>query len=265
MLTKVHPAAPSAKPFAGRTVLVTGSGHGIGKAFATRLARMGATVVVNSFHSRQKGEETTQAINDEGGEAVHLWGSVANPTHMESIFREIDNRYGGLDFFVSNATNGVLKPLADVKAEDWDQAFRTNVVALHQGSLLASELMRKRGGGKIVAISTPGSQRYVDHYGCMGPTKAAVECLVRYLAIELGEHNIQVNALTVGPVHGDRLSRYPDGDSLRPRWQANVPRKRFNDEDEVVDAVVFLLTNSGMNGAVLLLDAGGTQRIVASS
>jgi NAD(P)-dependent dehydrogenase (short-subunit alcohol dehydrogenase family) len=230
-----------------------------------RLAKLGATVIVNSFHSRQRGEETTQQINDEGGEAVHLWGSVANSTHLESMFSEIGKRFGGLDFFISNATSGVLAPLAEVKPRDWDQAFRTNVVALHQGALRASELMRKRGGGKIVAISAPGSQRYVDRYGCMGPTKAAVECLVRYLAIELGEHNIQVNALTVGPVDGDRLAQYPDGDDLRARWQATVPRRRFNDEDEVTEAVVFLLTNSGMNGTVLLLDAGGTQRIVAGS
>lgn len=264
ILTQVHPPAVNPRPFAGRTVLVTGSGHGLGRTIATHLAGLGATVIINSFHSRARGDECVQEIVESGGDAIHLWGSVANPKHLQAIFDAIDERYGGLDCFISNASNGILAPLKDVRTEDWDQAFRTNVIALHQGSLLASALMRKRGGGKIVAISSPASQRYVDHYGCMGPIKAAVESLVRYLAIELGEHNVQVNSVVVGPVAGERLDKYPDGETLRSRWQANVPRKRFNDADEVAEAVTFLLTSSGMNGASLLLDAGLTQRIIAS-
>src|SRR5205823_2490014 len=220
-----HPVA--AKPFLGRIALVTGSGHGLGKTIASQLARLGATVVVNSFHARQKGDECAEEIVAEGGRAVHLWGSVANPAQLESIFGEIGNRFGALDFFISNASNGIFARLADVRPEDWDKAFRTNVVALHQGALLAAELMRKQGGGKIVALSANASQRYVDYFGCMGPVKAAVECLVRYLAIELGGDNIQVNAVAAGPVLGELLDKYPEGDRLRPLWEATVPRRRL--------------------------------------
>jgi len=123
--------------------------------------------------------------------------------------------------------------------------------------------MRKQGGGKIVALSANASQRYVDYFGCMGPVKAAVECLVRYLAIELGADNIQVNAVAAGPVLGELLDKYPDFDRLRPKWEATVPRRRLNNEEEVAEAVTFLLSASGMNGSVLLVDAGGSQRIAA--
>jgi NAD(P)-dependent dehydrogenase (short-subunit alcohol dehydrogenase family)/acyl carrier protein len=256
----VRPLGATA-PFAGKVALVTGSGHGIGKVIAAQLARLGATVAVNSFHSRQRGEDTTAEIVAGGGKAVHLWGSVANPAHLERVFAEIDSRLGGLDFLISNASNGVLAPLKDVTAEHWDRAFRTNVVALHQASLLAAERMRRRGGGRIVAISSNGSQRYLDYFGCMGPVKAAVECLVRYLAVELGPDNILVNAVSAGPVYGELLDRYPDRDRLRPRWEALVPRKRLNDEQEVAEAVQFLLTAAGLNGSVLAVDAGGGQRI----
>src|SRR5262249_42345842 len=261
---QIH-AAPTvgAKPFLGRVALVTGSGRGIGKTIVRQLAGLGATVVVNSFHARQKGEECAQEIVAEGGRAVHLWGSVANQAHLESIFGEIGSRFGGLDFFISNASNGIFAPLAEVKPDDWDKAFRTNVVALHQGALLAADLMRKQGGGKIVALSANASQRYVDYFGCMGPVKAAVECLVRYLAIELGADNIQVNAVAAGPVLGELLDKYPDFDQLRSKWEATVPRRQLNTEAEVAEAVTFLLTASGMNGSVLLLDAGGSQRITA--
>src|SRR5205085_1505679 len=136
----------------GKVALVTGSGHGLGRAIAAQLARLGATVVVNSFHSRQRGEDATAEIVAAGGKAVHLWGSVTNPAHLGQIFGQIDSRFGGLDFFVSNASNGILAPVKDISPDHWDRAFRTNVIALHQIALLAAERMRRRGGGKIVAL-----------------------------------------------------------------------------------------------------------------
>src|SRR5262245_10912048 len=257
------PQSKGQQSFAGKIALVTGSGHGLGKVIAQQLASQGATVVVNSFHSRQRGEETTAEILAGGGQAVHVWGSVANEAQLERLFDEISQHFGQLDFFVSNASNGILARLSDVTPEHWDRAFRTSVIALQQGSLRAAELMRRRGGGRIVAISSNGSQRYLDYFGCMGPVKAAVECLVRYLAVELAIDNIQVNAVSAGPIYGELLSKYPDYDQLRPRWEAVVPRKRLNDEQEVADAVMFLLTTGGMTGSVLSIDAGGGQRISA--
>jgi NAD(P)-dependent dehydrogenase (short-subunit alcohol dehydrogenase family)/acyl carrier protein len=257
------PQSNGSSPFSGKVALVTGSGHGLGRVIVRQLASLGATVIVNSFHSRERGAQTAAEIVEAGGQALHLWGSVANPAHLQQIFEQIDDRFGALDFFVSNASNGVLARLKDVEPEHWDRALRTNVVALHQGALLAAELMRRRGGGKIVAVSSSGSQRYLDYFGCMGPIKAAVECLVRYLAIELGADGIQVNAVSAGPIYGELLDKYPDYDRLRGLWEAVVPRQRLNDEAEAADAVLFLLTNSGMNGTVLMLDAGGGQRIAA--
>ncbi len=189
--------------FAGKVALVTGSGHGLGKVIARHLAELGATVVVNSFHSRARGEETTAEIVADGGQAIHVWGSVANPVQLAGIFAEIGRRCAGLDLFVSSASNGVFAPLKDVSAEHWDRAFRTNVVGLHQGALLATELMRRRGGGRIVAISSPVSHRYAEHFGCLGPIKAAVESLTRYLAIELGPPGRRAS----GPRTLDSLSR----------------------------------------------------------
>ncbi|MCI0459604.1 MAG: SDR family oxidoreductase [Gemmataceae bacterium] len=253
------------KPFTGKVALVTGSGHGLGKAIAAHLAQLGATVAVNSFHSRQRGEETTAAIVAGGGQAVHLWGSVTNPTHLGQIFGEIDSRFGGLDFFVSNASNGILAPLKEIQPEHWERAFRTNVVGLHQASLLAAESMRRRGGGKIVALSSIGAQRCLDYLGCIGTVKAAVESLVRYLAVELGADNIQVNAVSAGPVYGELMEKYPDLEKLRPLCEALTPRQRLNTEQEVAETVAFLLSNSGMSGSILLLDAGGGQRISVST
>jgi NAD(P)-dependent dehydrogenase (short-subunit alcohol dehydrogenase family) len=243
--------------FQGKIALVTGSGRGIGKVIALRLAELGAQVIVNSFHSRDRGDKTTAEATAHGGKAVHLWGSVANPAHLKRIFQEIDTRFGGLDYFVSNASAGIFAPLTDVTPADWDRCFRTNVVALHQGALLAAELMRRRGGGKIVALSSVGAQRCFDFFGCVGPVKAAVESLVRYLAAELAQDGIQVNTVAAGPVLGELLEYY----SPRPRWERLVPRQHLITEEEVVDPVLFLLAHSGMSGTALVLDAAGSLRL----
>jgi NAD(P)-dependent dehydrogenase (short-subunit alcohol dehydrogenase family) len=190
---------------------------------------------------------------------------VTNPKHLEQIFGEAESRFGGVDFLVSNASNGILAPLKDIQPEHWDLAFRTNIVGFHQSSLLAAAQMRKRGGGKIVALSSIGAQRCLDYLACIGTVKAAVESLVRYLAVELGGDNIQVNAVSAGPVYGELMEKYPDLETLRPRCEELTPRKKLNTEQEVAEAVTFLLNNSGMSGSVLLLDAAGGQRITASA
>jgi NAD(P)-dependent dehydrogenase (short-subunit alcohol dehydrogenase family) len=208
--------------------------------------------VVNSFHSRQRGEQTTAEIIAAGGRAVHVWGSVAQAAHLQNIFREIDSRFGGSDFLVSNAGNGFIAPLKDVRPEHLLKAFHTNVVALHQAAMLGAGLMGRRGGGKIVAISSIGAHLSFDYFGCNGTAKAALECLVRYLAVELAPHNIQVNAVSAGVIDGEWLRQFPD----RPRFEAVVPRQRLNSEQEILEALLFLLTHGGTNGASWTADAG---------
>lgn len=253
----------SPKPFLGKVALVTGSGHGIGREIATHLADLGARVIVNSFHSRTRGEATAEAIRAAGGDAEHVWASVANAEQLRRLFAEIESRFGCLDFFVSNASNGTIAPLRDITNEHWDRAFRTNVVALHQGALMAASLMRGRGGGKILTLSSPGAHRYIEYFGCMGPIKAAVESLTRYLAIELAPDNIQVNAISVGPIYGELLSKYPDGDRLIPYWESLSAGNRLGEERDVANFVAYLLSEeaSKVTGTVLLLDSGGSQRI----
>ncbi|MBV8751720.1 MAG: SDR family oxidoreductase [Hyphomicrobiales bacterium] len=259
--TKFLPATH--RPFAGKVALVTGSGRGLGKAIANQLADLGASVIVNSFHSRERGEQVTAEITARGGDAIHLWGSVANPKQLTQIFEEIDQRYGGLDFFVQNASNGLIAPIDQITDVHWDKAFRTNVVSLHQGALLSVPLMKRRGGGKIVTISSPGAHNHIEHFGCIGPVKAAVESLIVYLAVELGPHNIQVNALSAGPLYGELMDSYPDSKRLVQHWETRAPDHRLGDAREISNAVMFLLSDLAdkTSGAVLLVDGASSRRL----
>lgn len=253
-----HPLEPQNRPFTGKVLFVSGSGRGLGRDVVTYLAKLGASVVVNSFHSRTQGEQTAKEIRDQGGEAVHLWGSMANPEHVSRVFDEIETHFGHLDFFVGNASNGMLARLEDLTVEHWEKAYRTNVIGLHQSALRAVQLMRRRGGGKIITLSSPASHGYVDYFGCMGTVKAAVESLTRSMAIEFAKYNIQVNCVSPGPVYGDLLNKWPESDRLVRQWESNTAYNRLCEARDVSHFIAYLLSEPVklFTGSVLVMDGG---------
>ncbi|RKH14550.1 SDR family oxidoreductase [Corallococcus sp. CA053C] len=245
-------------PFAGKVALVTGSGKGIGRVIATRLARAGATVVVNSFHSREDGEKTTRDIVEAGGKALHLWGSVAQEEHLERMFSTLVDQLGGLDFLVCNASNGLIGPFDRISPRDWDKAFRTCITGTYECAMRARPLMAARGGGSIVTMSTSMSQRYMHDLGCQGVVKAGVESLTRYLAAELAPQGIRTNCVSAGPVHGELLGMFPDAPERVARWEAATPGGRLCTADDVADVTELLLgpKTQRVNGAIWVVDAG---------
>ena len=249
---------PNSKPFTGKVLFVSGSGRGLGKDVAAYLAELGASVVINSFHSRAKGEQTAEEIQDLGGDAHHVWGSMANPEHVDRVFDEIEAHYGHLDFFIGNASNGMLARLEDITVEHWEKAYRTNVIGLHQSALRAVKLMRRRGGGKIITLSSPAAHGYVDYFGCMGTVKAAVESLTRSMAIEFAPYNIQVNCVSPGPVYGELLKKWPDSDRLIQQWESNTPYGRLCEARDVSHFIAYLLSEPVklFTGSVLVMDGG---------
>lgn len=252
-----------ARALEGKVALITGSGHGLGKVIARQMAELGAHVIINSFHSRDRGEQTTEEILAGHGKATHLWGSFANGRHINKVFDEIEKRFDRFDYYVHNASDGAITSLDRVTEAHWEKAFRTNIVGYHLSALRAARLMQRSGGGRIVALSSPGAQRYLEYFGVLGPVKAALESLTMYLACELGSYNVQVNAVSAGPVYGERLTNYPDSDRLIPYWESLTPDGRLGDPEEISEAVIFLLTAAArkINGSTLLVDGAASQRM----
>ena len=249
--------AASAKPLDGRVALVTGSGRGIGRTVARVLADRGATILVNSFHSRDQGNQTVADIQSHGGRAVHLWGSVANPDHVDQLFGEIEATYG-LDILICNASDGRIGSFLELTSDDWDRAFRTNVAGHHQCAVRAAKLMRERGGGSIVTMSAVGAHHYVDGLGCQGVVKAAVETLTRYLACELGRYGIRTNCVAGGPVYGDLISRFPGAEATLAHWESLSPDGELSSPLDIAETIAFLVSDAarGINGAVWTVDHG---------
>jgi enoyl-[acyl-carrier protein] reductase III len=258
------PSAPTSAPVAikplpspsARVILVTGSGRGLGKEIAKHLAARGHTLIVNSFHSREEGEATAAEISRSGGQAVHIWGSVAQDSHLDRIFDEIGTRFGRLDALVANASDGFIGPFQELTPAHWEKGFRTNVIGLHQCALRAAKLMK--GGGRIVTLSTPASQRYLVDFTCQGVIKAAVETLTRYLAAELAPGGVRVNCLSAGPVYGELLDKFPNAAQVREHWESITPTGHLTQPDEISRLIETLLDPAldSVNGAVWTADGG---------
>jgi enoyl-[acyl-carrier protein] reductase III len=257
------PARARSAELAGKTILVSGSSRGLGRVVALRLAELGARVIVNSFHSRDQGEEVADVIRRAGGQALHLWGSVANPGHVDRMFAALEREAGELHGYVSSASNGRFAPLEEITPEHWELAFRTNVIGFHQCALRAARLMERSGGGRVVAVSSNGSSRYLEHFGAMGAVKAAIESLARALAVELAPRKVQVNCVAAGPIYGAVTSGYPDHERLLPYWESRALGSRLCCEEDVAEAIQFLLSDRArmINGATLTVDAGGGVRL----
>ena len=195
-----------------KVALVTGSSRGIGKATALQLAKEGYDLVINYARSKTAALETAAEIEALGRKALVVKANVGDVEKIKQLFEAIKNEYGRLDVFVNNAASGVQRPLMELEESHWDWTMNINSKALLFCAQEAAKLMDN--GGKIVSISSLGSIRYLKNYTVVGVSKAALEALTRYLAVELAEKNIVVNAVSGGAVDTDALKHFPNREEM---------------------------------------------------
>lgn len=254
---------PESQPFANRLVCITGSGRGIGRAIALHFARLGADVVVNFFRNRAPAEDTAREIEKLGHCALLVKADVGSLDGIQSLFEAIETQWGGLDILVSNAASGYNRPAMEQKARGWEWTMNINARSLLFCAQRAVPLMEKRGGGAIVSISSPGSTRVLPDYIVVGASKAALEALTRYLAVELAPKNIVVNAVSPGLVETDALIHFDavrTDDQIMERTIALCPAGRLVTPEDIAGVVAFLCSPQGsmIRGQTILVDGGYT-------
>ncbi len=248
--------------FSGKIALVTGSGRGIGRAIALYFARNGADVVVNFFRNRPTAEATTREIEELGRRALLVKADVGDLDDLNRLFDETGQAFGGLDIFVHNAASGYNHPALEQKPKGWEWTMNINARSLLFAAQRIVPLMEKRGGGSIVSITSPGSRRVMPDYVMVGASKAALESLTRYLAVELSPRNIIVNAVAPGIVETDALKHFDvlSQDGLIQKAILHTPAGRLVTPEDVAEVVGFLCTPTAsmIRGQVILVDGGYT-------
>ena len=240
---------------AGSSVLVTGGTRGIGLAIALRLVRDGASrAVLGYMRNDAAAEEAAEAVRAAGAEPVLVRGEVSKARVIEELAAA-----GPYRVVVHNAATGVIRAALETDDRHWDWTLNANARALL--SLARATAPAMEPGSSIVAISSLGSQRVLDNYVLVGTSKAALESVVRYLAVELGPRGIRVNAVSGGVVDTGALEFFPNKDEMLATVE-RTPAGRLVEPDDIAAAVSFLSSPESemVRGQTIVVDGGFSLR-----
>jgi NAD(P)-dependent dehydrogenase (short-subunit alcohol dehydrogenase family) len=246
---------------AGKRVIVTGAGQGLGREFALRLAALGARVIAADIRGDRLA--ATRGHASEQGHEVHtVTTDVSDPEQTLALAATAGEVLGGLDALVNNAAivEGLgRRPFDEIDEREWDRVLEVNVKGAWLCAKAAVPLLRDAGGGSIVNMASevafsgsPGLAHYVT-------SKAAIIGLTRVLARELGPSQIRVNALAPGfiPTEGSTTMTAPDQYDVSP-----TPLGRLGNPDDLLGALAFLVSDesSFVSGQTLLVNGGRLSR-----
>jgi enoyl-[acyl-carrier protein] reductase III len=247
--------------FEGKVALITGSSRGIGRALALRLAARGAIPVINYKVNQQAAADTIAEIQRLGSDGMAIRADLESLEEIEAMFEQVQERFGRLDFFVSNASASNFHHFMDLKPHHLERTFNLNVRAFVVGTQRAVRLMPPEGG-RVVVLSSYGSIRSFPTYANLGSAKAAIETWARYMAVELAPLGVNVNAVNGGIIETDSSNyfyatgRVPSLETVLPK----IPKKRMGTAAEVAECVLFLLSPGAeyVTGTTMIVDGGLT-------
>jgi enoyl-[acyl-carrier protein] reductase III len=243
---------------AAKTVLITGASRGMGERLAVRLGAERANIVVNFKRDAEAADSTVKAVVEAGGSALAVQADVAEPEAVEALVAKAVERFGRIDVVVANAAASAFKPLSQIRSHHVAKTMGITVEGFLE--LVRNAAPHMDQGGRIVAVSGWDSFRVLPGHGLLGAAKAAMEALVKYLAIELGPQGITSVGVCPGPIDTDSF-RYYAGDQwewYERNWLAMVPSGRFPTPGEVAEVMAFLCSprSAAINGQTIVVDGG---------
>lgn len=242
----------------GKVALVTGAARGIGRAIALRLAQGGADVVINYVTSEAAAAKLAEEMRALGRRAEVVNADAIQPSGIAKLFETVQSRFGVLDIFVNNAIDvATYGPVTRQKLEGWEHTVTGNTNALLLSAQKAVPLMKGRRG-KILSLSSLGSQHYIPGYASIGVTKAATEALTRYMAVELGRHGINCNTLSGGPIDTDALKLFANYPQMKEACEKLSPAGRIGTPEDLAEVAAFLCSDAAnwIYGQTIIADGG---------
>lgn len=244
--------------FKGKNVLVTGGSRGLGKEITLWFLKSGANVIICG----RKQEKLQKALNEFKGEGYEVSAyqcHIAKPDQVKGMFDSIKEQYGGIDILINNVGMNILTPsVSDIDETLWDKIIETNLKGTFLVSRYAVPIMKERGGGKIVNISSIAGTRPAPGMGVYSVAKAGIEMLTKVLALELATEKINVNAVAPAMIKTKFSMPFWSNEKLLKEIEATIPMGRIGETSDVVGAVLFLCSSFAdfITGEVIAVDGG---------
>ncbi|MDM0040833.1 SDR family oxidoreductase [Variovorax sp. J22G21] len=244
---------------AGRTALITGSSAGIGFALARGLAQAGARVILNARNAG-KLESAAEVLRAEGLEVLTAAFDVTSGEAVTAAVARIEAEIGAIDILVNNAGMQRRAPLDQFAEADWHELMKTNVDSVFLVGQAVARHMIPRKQGKIVNICSVQSELGRPGIAPYTASKGAVKMLTKGMAIDWGQHGIQVNGLGPGYFKTELTQALVDNAEFTAWLVGRTPSRRWGDVQDLVGAAVFLASNASnfVNGHILYVDGGVT-------
>lgn len=247
-----------AKAIEGKVAIITGASKGIGAAIAAAYAREGARVVISS-RKQDALDEVAAAITDAGGEALAIAAHMGEVEQVQALVERTIDHWGRVDIAVNNAAiNPHYGPLLTADEGQLDKIFDVNLKGYFRLCKAVEPNMRANGGGKIINIASIAGLQPAMNMGVYSISKAGILMLTRVPAVELGDANIQVNALAPGLIKTKFSQALWENDRLVEHVEARTPLGRLGQVEDVVGAALFLASPASdyITGDVIVIDGG---------
>ena len=253
----------------GKTLVITGATKGIGQAIAEKFAQKGVNVAFTYNSNGETAAVLAQELENKYGIKARSYPlNILETDEFKPLFEAIDADFDRVDFFVSNAmiygrpVVGGYGKFMRLKPRGLNNIYTATVNAFVVGTQEAAKRMEKVGGGAVVTMSSTGNLIYIENYAGHGTNKAAVEAMSRYAAVELGEMNIRVNAVSGGPIDTDALKAFTNYEEVKAETIRRSAMNRMGSPNDIAGAVYFLCTEeaSWITGQTIVVDGGTTFR-----
>jgi 3-oxoacyl-[acyl-carrier protein] reductase len=245
-----------------KVVLITGGSRGLGAEACIAFAQAGATVILNYASNERAAAEVAGKIKSAGGKVLVVCADVSSEAEVKSMINRAFEQTGGLDILVNNAAVNSDHRVEHMTVEEWDRIMAVNLRGPFLCAKHAIPLMRKRGYGRIINLSSQGVRRGSVAHAHYAAAKLGLIGLTRCLAKELGPEGITVNAVAPGRIMTDmlasNLSHNDQEGARRKQWLKETPLGRFGEAREVADTILFLASEkaSYITGQVIPVDGG---------
>ncbi len=249
-----------ASPFdlTGRRAIVTGASQGIGQAAAIALAAAGADVAFNYRSQTAEAEKTVAGIEATGRRAIVVQGDTGDPMHVQQLADLAVSAWGGIDIWVNNAARLMVKPFLEMSDQDWHGLLEANLHGYYYGCRAAArQMIAQGGGGRIVNVTSVVDIQPIAELTAYVTAKGGILGLTKTLAVELGPHQITVNALSPGATDTP-LNQVAYTPQVRKNYEERIPLGRIATAEEIADPLVFLASDASryMTGVEVVVDGG---------